>query len=155
MMMSIGLSQFHCVNAQKTSLDAFTTWAKVWKVGINPTKTRVLTFTRFNMPQAFLYMDGVELEECFSHKHLGVHQQSDLKWTTHINCLIDQAESKLVIMKYHRFNFPKRALRTMYTAFVRPLLEYASPVWCNPTLGDLQRLEAVNISALRCISEPK
>ena len=39
----------------------------------------------------------------------------------------------------------------MYSAFIRPILEYASPVWCNATQRDLDKLESVNLSALRCI----
>ena len=123
MMMSIGATQYHCINSLQPSLDAFTEWARVWKVGINPTKTQVITFTRSTMPHASLYMNGVELEECFSHKHVGVHLQSDLKWSTHINSLIDQAESRLAIMKYHRFNFSKKTFKNhvhrFYTSYIR------------------------------------
>ena len=78
---------------------------------------------------------------------------NDLKWNSHN--IISQAEPKLCILKYHRFNFTKLAVKTMYTAFIRPILEYASTVGCNATQRDLTRLEDINLSSLRCISGAK
>ena len=101
------------------------------------------------------FLDGVELKDQPTHKHVGFWLQSDMKWTTHMDNIIAQAGAKLVLLKSHRFRFNKRALRQMYLAFVRPVLEYGSAVWCNISQFDQDRLESINLSALRAIAGAK
>ena len=86
-----------------------------------------------------------------SHRHVSIWLQDGLKWTTHTDKVICQAEPNIADLKYHRFHFSKKALRQMYMAFVRPIMEYASPIGCNATTHDLIRLEYLNITAMRCI----
>ena len=57
-----------------------------------------------------------------------------MKWTSHIDDI---------------------ALRQMYLAFVRPVLEYGSTVWCNISQFDQDHLESINLSALRVIAGAK
>ena len=42
-------------------------------------------------------------------------------------------------------------LRTVYVAFVRPLLEFAVPVWCPYLKGDIDALERVQHRATRLV----
>ena len=66
--------------------------------------------------------------------------------------MIKKGEEKLKVLKYHRFNFDCATLRTMYTSYIRPKLEYSSPVWIGILKRDQERLEQLNLSAARAIS---
>ena len=54
--------------------------ASHWKIWINAQKTKVITFKRTPSGQINLAINGDPKNEVFSHCHLGVHLQQDLKW---------------------------------------------------------------------------
>ena len=73
----------------------------------------------------------------------------DLKWTKHIDAVVSKAASRLYFLKQlRRADAPARDLLHFYTTVVRPVLEYACPVW-HPGLT----LHTLNCSS-RCRSAP-
>ncbi|KAI8494458.1 hypothetical protein Bbelb_276840 [Branchiostoma belcheri] len=78
----------------------------------------------------FLYIDGHALQEVSVAKMLGVMVQSDLKWNTHVNHITSQSSRRLFLLRHlKRFRLPVSDLVTVYVSYVRPLCEYACPVW--------------------------
>jgi len=60
----------------------------------------------------------------------GLHLDSSLSWTTHINTVVSKASKRLYFLKQlKRAGAPPHQLLHFYTAVIRPVLEYASPVW--------------------------
>jgi len=63
-------------------------------------------------------------------KLLGLHLDAGLSWTTHISTIVSKASKRLYFLKQlRRAGVPPRQLLHFYTAVIRPVLEYASPVW--------------------------
>lgn len=80
---------------------------------------------------------------------LGVYITSDLRWKTHIDRIAAIA-NKVLGTLFKTFTSRNEDLwRMLYISLVRPLLEFASPVW-NPYLdGDIETLERVQRRATK------
>ena len=62
-------------------------------------------------------------------KLLGVHLSSDLKWSTHINVCSKVSKRLFALRILKRSGAVQKDLRNVYCSFIRPVLEYACPVW--------------------------
>ncbi len=61
-------------------------------------------------------------------KYLGVTLTSDLKWANHVTTICNKAK-KLIGMFYRKLYSFSSSRETPLKLFIRPYLEYASPVW--------------------------
>lgn len=52
-------------------------------------------------------------------------------------------------MRKLKFKLDRKSLETIYTAFIRPLLEYGDIIWDNCTQYEKQELEKIQIEAAR------
>jgi len=76
---------------------------------------------------------------------LGVHIDSTLSWSTHIEHIIKKATTRLYFLKQLKTaGLSNRHLLRFYITVIRPLLEYYAPEW-HYTLTKVQSesLEAV------------
>ncbi|XP_072017051.1 uncharacterized protein [Amphiura filiformis] len=89
-------------------------------------------------------------------KILGVTISSDLKWDLHLSQVKRKASNKLYMLKVlKKFSLSVDDLITIYRCYVRPLLEYAVPVWnAGITESQVLMLERVQKRALRIILGP-
>jgi hypothetical protein len=84
-----------------------------------------------------------------SYKDLGVIISSDLSWSNHVNYVVNKANKVLGIIKRSVGNSNKHIFSTLYKSLVRPILEYASPVWSPYLVKDIHALENVQRRASR------
>ena len=77
-----------------------------------------------------LIIDGNEIDDVQYAKLLGVTISSDLTWNKHVKN-IDAKAGKRVYMLYQlkRAGIGQHDLVTIYVSVIRPVLEYACPVW--------------------------
>ncbi|KAL8601099.1 hypothetical protein ACOMHN_040800 [Nucella lapillus] len=75
----------------------------------------------------------------------------DLKWHTHIASITKKANSTLGFLRRNLRNCPQASKKTAYTAFVRPILEYAGVVWDPHYEGDTEKLKIIQHRAARFI----
>ena len=74
---------------------------------------------------------------------------SDLSWREHVNVTVNKANKLLGLVHRTVGSSNPGAFSTLYTSLVRPVLEYAAPVW-NPYLPkDVLALERVQRKASR------
>jgi len=78
---------------------------------------------------------------------------SDLKWTEHVDAITSKAASHLYFLKQlRRADVPTTDLLHFYTTVVRPVLEYACPVWHSGlTVAQSNLLESVQKRAIRIV----
>jgi len=76
------------------------------------------------------HLGNTILEQVESFKYLGVLLLSDLNWTPHVENICSKAR-KLVGLLHRQFynKASSDALIKLYTAVIRPQLEYAAEVW--------------------------
>ena len=77
-----------------------------------------------------------------SAKDLGITISHDLSWSLHVVEVVNKANKVLGLIKRTISSVNKEIFSTLYKALVRPILKYASPVWC-PNLVKIILLEKV------------
>ena len=128
------------------------TWVKANLLTLNPSKCKSMIISRKRNPikLAPLTLDGTPLEQVTAFKYLGILLSSDLSWSSHISTTCSKAK-RLLGLLYRRFynsaNVP--AMLQLYTALVRPVLEYAAPVWDPHLAKDINQLEDIQKFALK------
>ncbi|CAG5100732.1 Similar to X-element\ORF2: Probable RNA-directed DNA polymerase from transposon X-element (Drosophila melanogaster) [Cotesia congregata] len=89
-----------------------------------------------------------------STKYLGVHLDPRLIFNTHIKQVIRKAfivQKKLYPMMVKGSTLTVKNKKLLYTMILRPILTYASPVWCGASLTNLLLLQRYQNKCLRLI----
>lgn len=135
-------------------LETIHRWAERWLVKFNPSKSESLLISRktnkpFHPP---LMMNNEPITEVHCHKHLGIYLSNDGTWHEHVNYITSKAWIRLNIMRKLKFILDRQSLETIYTAFIRPILEYADVVWDNCKKYEKDALEKIQIEAARVVT---
>jgi len=118
--------------------------SSMWPINVN--KTREMLIGRALMvciSPVVLNSEPIQRVDTF--KLLGVHISNDLKWGQHINVISSKAGSRLYFLKLlKRAGAGTGDLLGFYNAIIRPVLEYASPVWHSSlTVAQTESLESL------------
>ena len=91
-----------------------------------------------------------------SFKLLGVHLDSSLAWSTHINHIIKKATTRLYFLKqFKRAGLSSSHLLHFYITVIRPVFEYCAPLLHYAlTKAQSESLEAVQKRAIRIVHIP-
>ena len=150
---------YRTINSQRDftllqqDINALQRWCNQNIMKFNVSKCKYMIISRKLsplQPQAPLVIETTPLVRVSEFKYLGVWLSEKLDWSYHIQAITKTAV-KTVGMLYRRFyKFAStQTLVKMYTTVVRPLLEYAAPVW-DPHQQSLKAaLERVQKLAIR------
>jgi hypothetical protein len=124
------------------AVDYVSNWAARWQLPISIAKCRSFHIGRHN--QLFTYsLNNCALPSTEEVKDLGVWFTSDLKSSLHCEKIVSAAHRRLAIVNRCFTSGNTKIKVWAFKVFVRPLLEYASPVWSPGLLKDVDRIEAV------------
>ena len=139
----------------QNELNKIIEWTNSNNMKINVTKTKELSisFLKNSLPAERLMVNNQSLDPIRSSKLLGVNLSTDLKWSIHIDEVCARASKRLFALRTLKRNgVPVADLRSVYCYFIRPLLEYACPVWHSSLTCTLNnQLEGIQRRALRII----
>ena len=93
-----------------------------------------------NVISIFIYNDQ-PISCVDQHPYLGVTLTSSMSFSPHIQKITAKATRVLNFIKRNLYNCSKEIKPKAYLTLVRPILEYASPVW-DPYLVKVQRAAA-------------
>ena len=129
-------------------------WAEKWLVTFNPSKTKSLIISKktnrpFHPP---LFFNDCQINEVESHTHLGVNLSNSCSWQVHIQSIKQKAWKRINLMRSFKFTLDRKSLLTIYTSFIRPIIEYSDVVWDNITNQDATDLERIQLEAARIIT---
>ena len=86
---------------------------------------------------------------------LGVKFSIDCSFSLHVDTIIKKANSAMrTLILMRRFGFSVAQLRIAYLSYIRPILEYACPVWgpqVNNTIYLSDQLESIQKRAVETI----
>jgi len=98
-------------------------------------------------------LSGKPVERVTALKLLGVHVTNNLKWSQHVDTITSKAASRLHFVKQlKRSGAGRDDLLSFFRTVIRPVLEYACPVW-HPSLTAAQTksLESLQRRAMRIV----
>ena len=135
--------------ALQFDVDQLASWASKWQLRFNSDKCEVLRITHKRDSSLPSYSLDTSLKTVKCVKDLGIMVSSDLSWSEHVNVTINKANKLLGLVQRTVGSSNPSAFSTLYKSLVRPILEYAVPVW-NPYLSkDVLALEKVQRRASR------
>ena len=117
---------FH--NVLQEDLSNLTCWSNKWLLPFNVDKCKVIHYGKAN-PIVEYIMDDNVLSSDTSIKDLGILFQNNLKFDEHISKITSAANSRLGIIKFAFHKIVQAGFMILYIAYVRPLLEYGTPIW--------------------------
>jgi hypothetical protein len=124
------------------ALASLSVWSENWQLPIAVNKCQVLHIGRNN--QHFTYdLSGSLLRPLTSVKDLGVWFSADLKFSIHCNAIVRSANQRSAMIRRCFASGDPSTLIWAYKVYIRPLLEYASPVWSPHLLKDIDCVEGV------------
>jgi len=129
----------------QSSLDALVAWSDQWQLTISSKKSAVLCLGQTHIDQCYVIkQNNVSLvsEIC----DLGILIDDKLTMSQHICALVKKARARASLI-FKCFHSRHRAtLLKAFITYVRPLLEYATPVWSPYMLTDIYKIESVQRS---------
>ena len=107
-------------------------WSEKWHLKFNSTKCKVIHFGHNNSKATYTMMNDkvdVPLEHSIEEKDLGVWTDNKLKFAGHVGHIVAKGGQLLGLIKRSFVHRDMDVMKTLYTALVRPHLEYANVVW--------------------------
>lgn len=112
-----------------------------------------MTFSRKLSNSSFTYsLSSNHVTTASSYKYLGIHLNRNLSWSTHINKITAKASRTLGYLKRNLHGAPSDTRKLAYQTFVRPQLEFASPIWSPHQAYLARNLESIQNRAARFIA---
>ena len=137
----------------QTDINGLIFWGNKWEVTYSEIKTEHMIMSRrANRTHLNINMNNAIIREVNTHAHLGLILNNKATWHDHVSNLITKADKKLGILKKLKYKCDRNTLLTIYTSYVRSVLEYSDVVWDNIPQDLVNRLETIQIDALRCIT---
>ena len=121
---------------------------------LNSAKCKVMVVSRKKSPYYQpLLLNDVAVDRVESFKYLGINISHDLTWSFHISRICAKARQSLGLL-YRQFygKCDSRSLLKLYISLVRPLLEYACPVWAPHAQKDIYCIERVQMLGVKIIT---
>jgi hypothetical protein len=133
-------------------LTALQEWASTWGMKFNAQKCYILQIHSTRLPIGYRYNLCDHILECTSENpYLGVLLQQDLKWSSHINRVVQRASQSLGFIRRNLKYCPAKLKETAYITLVRSKMEYGASVWDPHTAREAKTLEAVQRRAARFV----
>jgi hypothetical protein len=117
-------------------------WSLDWQLPIAPCKSNVLHLGFSNSHCDYLLSNSVIVHKDVI-RDLGVWFTSDLKFSVHCNIVVNNARKRAAMLKKFFKSGDRDTLVWAFKIYVRPLLEFASPVWSPYLLKDIDLIESV------------
>lgn len=134
--------------------DNLAQWSSIRDLPLNLSKCKVMDIcTKKTLQLAPIQLSsGGVLRQVTSLRFLGVILSSNLKWNSHIDAVASKACQRLYIIRnLRRSGCPPCLMLQCYYAFIRSLLLYGFPSFCNVPQYLFNRLSRIEKRALKII----
>ena len=139
----------------QTDLNNIQKWSEQWQMKFNSAKCKVMHFGHANGQSKYTMKDNgseVSLESTSEEKDLGVWIDDKLKFTSHIGHAVAKSNQILGLIKRSFVYRDTEIIKRLFTALVRPHLEYANAVWHPRFKKDVEQLEKVQRRATKLVT---
>lgn len=142
-----------CVSLQ-SDLASLQQYYSLNKITINVAKCQIISFTRKRDPIVFNYsFNGVTIQRVSLVRDLGVFFDAKMLLSNHVEKIVQRAYRNLgfVIRTCIPFKCPI-TFKVVYFAYVRSILEYASPIWSPCYMEYIKRIEGIQCKFVKHLS---
>ena len=150
-------SQDDAINLQ-CDIDKVVNWTKIWKLDFNVSKCKVLHLgvsnNEYNYKMEHLN-EITLLQSATEEKDLGVIIDNKLQFDQHIGSIVRKSNIVLGLMKRNFKYMNEDIFVKLYKTLVRPLVEYASPVWNPKKIKNVKLLEGIQRRATKLVAQVK
>lgn len=120
------------------ALDMVRRWCISKGLGVNPSKTQVVLYTRKRKLERIpeLTMEGQVLPLSKTVKYLGVVMDCTLSWKAHLDYALKRANAAFWTLRGavgKTWGLPPRVVKWLYISVIRPILSYGCLVWWQRT----------------------
>ena len=135
------------ISSFQRCIDNLITNSSSWGLRMNVDKTVAIRFCRgkslvMNGPSPY-FINNTNIKFVTSHSDLGVTIDQDLKFHSHVSKKVGMVNNLTTNLLSSTLSRSPNFIMNVYRSHVRPLLEYASPLWNVGYLGDVRKLERV------------
>jgi hypothetical protein len=146
-------SKLYTINEKvslQDGLDALAEWAKKWDLTINVAKTQIL---KIGYKDDTVYsLNGEELVECETVTDLGITYDGQLSFKDYIDTIAKRAIARGNFILKCFATRDLQVLTKLFQTYVRPIVEYVTPIWSPANTKQIETLEKVQKSfTLRCL----
>lgn len=131
-------------------------WGQANRVDFNARKTQCCLLSHKRATDSStpsLSMGGVVIAESDALDVLGISVQRDLRWNNHVFDVAKEAGKCLGFLKRCKKYFTPADLRTIYTTYIRPKMEYNSHLWAGAPQTLLELLDRIQKRAIMLIDD--
>ena len=130
------------VDALQSGLDLLCKWSVDWQLPISINKCNILHFGRSNNGHTY-HLNSIDLPNVRDVTDLGVLLDSNLRFIKHYRLIANKAHHRASLILRTFKSRDRYLLFKAFTVYVRPLLEYCSPVWAPVYKTDIGIIERV------------
>ncbi|GFX79237.1 reverse transcriptase domain-containing protein [Trichonephila clavipes] len=144
--------------ALNTTLKGIAEWAENFKFTINADKTNYCIFStdkrHRNSFNANIKIQNSQIKKVDLPTYLGVTLDPELRFSKHIEQTANKTLGKLdILRKLCRTSWGSRpqTLKSTFCTVIRPVLEYATPIWTPASISVKRKLDSVQHRAAKII----
>ena len=138
-------------------------WSDIWLLKFHPDKCKVLKVhkgnkaneRKYNMKKIDNENEVKELEQVETEKDLGIITDEKLTFEEHIQTKVNKATKVMGLIRRSFMTLDVEMFRKLFTAMVRPHLEYGQAVWSPIKKKDIVSIENVQRRASKMIPRLK
>lgn len=142
------------VSQMQSAVDELINWSVANKMNINTRKTKEMVLGPLSRnPPVQTTIGDLTVERVSQFKLLGVIVNDSLKWNDHVATVCSKMNKRLYFLKQlKRAGMAPSDLLYFYQTVIRPVAEYACPVWhTSLTVDQTDRIEATQRRAVKII----
>jgi len=126
----------------QSSLDALVAWSEECQRSVSSTKSAVLHLGQNTVHQCYKIKQA-SISSVTVMRDLGILTDIKLTISQHICTIVNKAHSRasLIFKCFHSGDWT--TLLKAFVTYVRPLLDYAYPMWSPSTITDIAKIESV------------
>ena len=143
------------IDSLNSDLNRIVQWGLKNRVEFNASKTQCCLLSQKRIPfnEEKITMGGIDIAKSSTLGILGTSLCSDLRWKDHIFGVAKNASKCLGFLKRCKKYFTPTDLRTIYTTYIRPKMEYNSHLWAGASKEYLECLDKVQNRAVKLIGD--
>jgi hypothetical protein len=128
-------------------------WLRKWRIAINVLKSMAMLFTRGQIqPPRPVALFGEPIVWVDTAPYLGVTLDKRLTWSTHIDQVRKKASQRLGVLGpllNRRSGLSIRNGVLLFRQLIRPIMDYACPIWKSAARSHIRKLQVLQSKCLR------